>query len=133
VRLYSVAVTSLAIQAPEKWTDNLLSQHQLPGVQGRSRGVARGVSWHALVRIALVRELHIRLGCAVRDAVSFADTILTSPASAIEAGSHLTVAFDRIRFEHDLHRRLADALETAPRPRRGRPLHRTSPKAERGR
>jgi hypothetical protein len=126
VRLYSVAVTSVAIQAPEKWTDNLLSHHQVPGVQARSRGVSRGVSWHALVQIALVRELHIRLGCAVRDAVSFASAILASPTSALEAGSHLTVSFDRARFEHDLHRRLADALETAPRPRRGRPLNRTS-------
>ena len=133
MRLYSVVVTSLAIRAPEKWTDNLLSHHQLPGVQGRSRGVARGVTWHALVQIALVRELHVRLGCAVRDAVSFASAILASTTSAIEAGSHLTVALDRMHFEQDLHRRLADALETAPRPRRGRPLIRTPFKAEGGR
>ncbi len=124
MRLYSLAVTSLAIQAPEKWTDNLLSHYSLPGVHGRTRGVARGVSWHALVQIALVRELHIRLGCAVRDAVSFASSMLASPASALEAGPRLTVLFDRVQFEHDLHGRLSEALETAPRPRRGRPLHR---------
>jgi hypothetical protein len=117
-------VTSLAVQASEKWTDNLLSHYDLPGVQGKSRGVARGVSWPALVQIALIRELHIRLGCAVRDAISFAGSILVSPANAFEVGPHLTVVFDRVHFEQALHRRLTDALETAPRPRRGRPPQR---------
>jgi len=129
LRLYSVAVTSLAVQAPLKWTDNLLSHHDLQGVQGKTRGVARGVSWKALVHIALVRELHVRLGCAVRDAVSFASSILESPASALEAGPHLMISFDRARFEHDLHRRLSEALEIAPRPRRGRPVQRKSSNA----
>jgi len=124
VRLYSVAIASVAIEAPDKWTDNLIAHHDLGGVQSRARGVARGISWPALVHIALIRELHIRMGCSVRDAVSFAAAILAAPNSLMTAGPHLTLAFDRERFERDLRQQLADALESAPRPRRGRPRKR---------
>jgi hypothetical protein len=124
LRLYSVALASVAIMAPEKWTDNLLAHHELPGVQSRARGVARGISWPALVHIALARETHVQIGCSVRDAIALAAALLAAPANLIAAGPHLTLTFDRERFEHDLHRHLADALESAPRPRRGRPRHR---------
>ena len=124
MRLYNVAVASVAIQAPGKWTDNLIAHHELKGVQSTARGVARGISWPALVHIALVRELHLRLRCSVRDAVSFAAELLATPDGSMGAGRCLRLTFDRERFEHDLHRRLVDALESAPRPRRGRPRQR---------
>ena len=129
MRLYSVAVASVAIEAPEKWTDNLIAHHELKGVQSRARGVARGISWPALVHIALVRELHLRLGCSVRDAVSFAAELLATPDGLMAAGHCLRVSLDRERLEHDLHRRLIDALETAPRPRRGRPRQQRAARA----
>jgi hypothetical protein len=124
VRLYSIAVTSLAVDAPVKWTDNLLSQHEIPNVRGRARGVARGVTWPALVQIALVRELHIRLGCGVREAVTLAADLLAAPEGTFAVGDRLTIGFERDGFERRLHARLADALESAPRPRRGRPPRR---------
>ena len=121
MRLYSVAVASVAINAPQKWTDNLIAHHTLGGVHSRARGVARGISWPALLHIALTRELHTRFGCSVRDAVSFVAALLTSPDGLMEAGDHLALTFEREQFERDLHRHLVDALESAPRPRRGRP------------
>lgn len=124
MRLYSIAVVSLAIGAPTKWTDNLIAHHEIPDVRSRTRGVARGVSWNALVRIALVRELHLGLGCGVREAVSLADLLLRAPMGTTSAGRWLTVTFARAAFEQELQRRLADALESAPRPRRGRPVPR---------
>ena len=124
MRLYSIAVVSLAIGAPTKWTDNLIAHHKIPDVRSRARGVARGVSWNALVRIALIRELHLGLGCGVREAVSFADLLLWAPAGTTSAGRWVTVTLGRAAFEQELQRRLADALESAPRPRRGRPLRR---------
>ena len=124
MRLYSVAVASVAIGAPEKWTDNLIAHHDLPGVQSRARGVARGISWPALVHIALIRELHLEVGCSVRDALVLAAALIASSGSRVATGSHLTIAFDRERFERELHRHLVDALESAPRPRRGRPRQR---------
>ena len=124
MRLYSVAVASLAIDAPSKWTDNLIAHHVIPDVRSRNRGVARGVSWAGLVRIALIRELHVALGCGVRDAVALADVLPQSPAGNLKVGRCSTVAFDRRALEQDLHQRLAEALESAPRPRRGRPARR---------
>jgi hypothetical protein len=121
LRLYSVAVASVAVDATEKWTDNLLAHHELAGVRSRARGVARGISWPALVQVALIRELHTQVNCSVRDAVAFAAALLADPDGLMVPSPYLSVTFDRERFESDLHRRLADALESAPRPRRGRP------------
>jgi len=126
VRLYSVAITSLAIDAPLKWTDNLLSQYAIPDVRARTRGVARGITWTAMIHIALIRELHIALGCGVREAVRLAADLLGSPAGAIAVSDRLTLRIERESFERALHMRLADALESAPRPRRGRPPFRAS-------
>jgi hypothetical protein len=121
VRFYSVAVAALAIDAPHKWTDNLLSQHDVAEVAHRRRGVARGITWQALVRIAVIRELHVRLGCAVREAVALTGHLFDSPdEGSLQAGA-LAIVLDRDALERDLHARLKDALESAPRPRRGRP------------
>ena len=124
MRLYSVAVASLTIDAPIKWTDNLITQHVIQDVRSRTRGVARGISWAGLVRIALVRELHVALGCGVREAVALSDALLLASPGNLKVGRWSTLAFDRRVLEQDLQRRLAEALESAPRPRRGRPVRR---------
>ena len=124
MRLYSIAVASLTIDAPVKWTDNLIAHHVIQDVRSRTRGVARGVSWAGLVRIALVRELHVALGCGVREAVALSDALLLASPGNLKVGRWSTLAFDRRVLEQDLQRRLAEALESAPRPRRGRPARR---------
>jgi hypothetical protein len=125
MRLYSVAVASLAADAPVKWTDNLIAHHEIPEVRSRTRGVSRGVSWAGLVRIALIRELHIALGCGVREAVALSEALLQSPSCTLKAGRWSTLAVDRVALEQELRRRVAEALESAPRPLRGRPARRT--------
>ena len=125
MRLYSVAVVSLALGAPLKWADNLIAHHQIPEVRSRARGVARGVSWAGLVRIALIRELHLAMGCGVRDAVALSARLLHAPDGIVPVGPWATLGFDRRALETDLQQRLAAALESAPRPRRGRPTSRT--------
>jgi len=126
VRSYSVAVTSLTIGAPTKWTDNLIAHHDIEGVRSQARGIARAVSWTGLVRIALIRDLHIRLGCGVREAVELANAVLRAPAGEASVGLWLTLSIDRVTLERDLQRRLAEVLESAPRPRRGRPPRRAA-------
>jgi hypothetical protein len=133
MRLYDVAVASLAIGSPLKWTDNLLAHHAIPEVRSRTRGVARGISWVGLVRIALIRELHLALGCGVREAVALSDLMLRAPDGVLAPSPFLTLGFDRRALEENLHRRLAETLESAPRPRRGRPARRlTNAGGERG-
>jgi hypothetical protein len=121
VRLYSVAIASLTVGAPLKWTDNLLSQHDISDVAHRDRGVARGVSWNALVRIALIRALNQELGCGVREAVALAATLLDDSESISLPSGSLVLHFDRRALEAALRERLREAIESAPRPRRGRP------------
>jgi hypothetical protein len=124
MRLYSVAVAALAVDAPLKWTDNLIAQHDIPDVRSTARGVPRGVSWIGLVRIALIRELHLALGCGGRDAVALSARLLDARDGVVTVGRSTTLGFDRRVLEVDLQRRLAEALESAPRPRRGRPARR---------
>jgi hypothetical protein len=121
MRLYSVAVVSLTIRAPLKWTDNLLSQHSIVDVSHRQRGSSRGVPWSALVRIGLIRTLNEELGCGVRDAVALAEILLDATAGHATLTGFLALDFDRGAFEADLQDRLREAIESAPRPRRGRP------------
>ena len=124
MRLYSVAITALAVDATVKWVDNLVAHHDLPEVRSRSRGVARAVSWDGVVRIAIVRMLHLQLGCGVREAVSLSGALLRPSTAALSLGRWLTLAVDRVTLEQELQARLAEVLESAPRPKRGRPARR---------
>ena len=125
MRSYDVAIASLAIGAPRKWIDNLLSHHQVPDVVLERRGVARRIPHSALVRLALVRELHVQLGLGVRDALVLAGDLLSSGAGGVHHRGHLRVTCDHSSLEEMVSARLRDALESAPVPRRGRPSHRS--------
>jgi hypothetical protein len=124
MRHYDVAVTSLAIAAPLKWTDNLLSHHQLAGVVGGQRGVARRLSHSAVLHLALAREVHLHLGTTVREAVAIAAELLADDGDGVLQRGHLRVIVDRPALAQALDLRLRDALESAPSPRRGRPTRR---------
>jgi hypothetical protein len=124
VRFYDVAMASLAIDAPGKWTDNLLSQHPVPHVVAAKRGIARRIPRSALVTLALTRELHLALGMGVRDALQLAGELLAGDEGAGVARGPVRVLCDRVALERALDRRLREALESAPAPKRGRPSRR---------
>jgi hypothetical protein len=124
VRLYDVAMASLAIDAPPKWTDNVLSQHQVAGVAAAKRGIARRIPHATLLHLALTRELHTTMGLGVRDALRLASELLSADgATSVRRGS-LHLELDRRRLDDAIQQRLRDALESAPSPRRGRPARR---------
>lgn len=125
MRFYTVAVASLAIDAPSKWTDNLLTQHSIPDVVSARRGVARRITHPALIRIALIRHLHTSLDIGVADALRIANVLLDSDAPAVYQNRHLSITVDFKALERELGERLAIALESAPSPRRGRPPRRS--------
>ena len=121
MRSYDIAVASLAIDAPSKWTDNLLSQHSIPDVVSARRGVTRRITHPALIRIALIRQLHASIGVSVADAVRIADNLLRPDTPAVYRGGQVSVQVNFKELERVLDYRLAVALESAPSPRRGRP------------
>ena len=121
MRSYTVAVASLAIGAPARWTDNLLSQHPLPDVVSHHRGVARRISYPALVRLAVIRQVHVGLGIGVGDAIRVAARLLDPDGTGVYSSGQMHLTVDRHALESALQSRLAAVLESAPMPRRGRP------------
>jgi hypothetical protein len=126
VRSYDIGVASLTIDAPSKWTDNLLSQHSIPDVVSARRGVARRIPYQALVRIALIRQLHTRFGTSVADAVRLAAQLLDLDGTGVHESGQLRLIVDRADLERVLNARLGEVLESAPAIRRGRPPRRGS-------
>ena len=142
VRVYNVAVASLAIGVDRKWLDNLTAQHSLPGAEHFARGVPRRLSMRALVTAALVRELNRELGVPVSMAVALAAGMVGNAPAAVGVGVGVgeplgVVAIQSLRtvnvtplisltvdlhgLERDIDRRLLEAMETAVPRRRGRP------------
>jgi len=125
MRTYSVALAALALDAPTKWLDNLLSHHAtLKVVSSGQRGRARRISYITLVELAIVRELSQALGVSVADAVQLAGELLSAEGASVRRGGQLSITLDRPSLEHALAARLDAALESAPSPRRGRPPRR---------
>lgn len=126
MRLYDIAVATLAIGAPRKWTDNLLSQHEVADVVSVRQGVARRLSYQALVRLAIIRQLHVHLGIGVANAVRFADRLLDSGQGAVLDAGQVSLSVDLSAVRKAVDQRLSAALESAPSPRRGRPPRRAA-------
>lgn len=125
MRSYTVAIASLAIDAPTRWTDNILSQFAIPDVISVQRGVARKLTYAAVVRLAIIRQLHTELGIGAGDAIRLAAELLRSDTVGVFESGHLRLTVDRSDVERMVNSRLADALESSPIRRRGRPPGRT--------
>jgi hypothetical protein len=125
MRAYSVAVASLSINAPKKWTDNAISQHNIDGIISTQRGVARRITFPALLTLAIARVLQADLGMSLSGAIRVATGLLSLPDGREMHVGPLTISMDIAAARRALEMRLADAMESAPRPRRGRPPSRT--------
>ena len=121
MRSYDVAIASLALNAPLKWTDNTIAQHRIKDVLSARRGVARRISFAGLVRLAVIRQIHTCLGSSVADAVRIANQLLDSGSIGVHDSGQLRLTVDVASLERELNQRLADALESAPSRTRGRP------------
>jgi hypothetical protein len=98
-----------------------MSQHDLAEVPSSRQGVARRISYSALIRLSVIRQLHVELGIGVGDAVRIAERLLDSGQSRVLVVGQLKLTFDVDALRRNLDHRLAIALESAPSPRRGRP------------
>jgi hypothetical protein len=124
-RSYDAAVVALTLGVPFKWVDNLLSRHRIPGVDQATQGITRRLSPAAVVRIRVIRVLSEELGVPLPRAVELAERLAASGLDTIELGDSagaLRIDFEAV--ERWIAERLADAVESAPRRRRGRPVKR---------
>jgi hypothetical protein len=121
MRLYDVAVASLVLRVERKWLDNLLSQHDVPGVSRSVQGAARQIPLRSLLIIALVRDLQRQLGLGVARGLVVAARLIGVSHGHVRLGFAL-LSVDIPALERQLGDRLVDVMETIVPRRRGRPL-----------
>ncbi len=119
MRGYTVATVAVALGVTAKWVDNALSHHRITGVVQSRQGVARRLTVEAVtvleIALRLMRALHIPAATALHIAQELSRH---GPAYARE-GCEITLDVNAVRSI--VTRRLAEAVEYTPVPRRGRP------------
>ena len=122
-RSYDVKAVALSLGVSIKWIDNLLTHNDIPGVVRIRQGVQRRINDDGLLAIELVRRLSDDLGVPLGRAAELlrggfenrsTDLRLTTP-------SGITIVFPVADIVRELQQSIADALESAPQIRRGRP------------
>lgn len=119
MRGYTVATAAVALDVTAKWVDNALSHHRIVGVVQSRQGVARRLTVEAVtvleIALRLMRALQIPAATALHIGQELSRH---GPTYAME-GCELTLDIDAVRSI--VTRRLAEAVEYTPVPRRGRP------------
>jgi hypothetical protein len=120
-RSYSVRIAAVALGVPAKWLDNVLSQHDIPGVVSSRQGIERSISDLGIRVLEIVRICAHELGIPVSRSVEIAvSTTAAADARFVTAsGAELRFAIEAI--DRKLRERLIDAIEATPRLARGRP------------
>ena len=126
MRAYTVAAVAVTLKVPPKWIDNALSHHVVPGVVQARQGIARRLSPQAVtileIALQLVRSAGLPLGRALEigNKLTQAGTAGTGEAR-VQLSRSISIVVDSPAIRADTSARLAEAVEIAPRPRRGRP------------
>lgn len=119
-RAYTVGTIALALDVSPKWIDNVLSHHRVPGVVQERQGVSRKVASDGLLHLAIAIQLIQDFGIPVGNAVQIAGR-LAAGSGTYRSPSELKLSLDVPRLRDKLETRLAQAVEIAPVPKRGRP------------
>lgn len=132
-RAYTVGAVALALDVTAKWIDNVLSHHTVRGIAQERQGVSRKVNVDGLLQLALaiilIEDLEIPISSALRLANTLAET-----GGSLKTPAGISVDLDLEVIRARLETRLAQAVEIAPVPRRGRPPHSSSrPSSKTGR
>ncbi|HEV2643902.1 MAG TPA: hypothetical protein VGT98_14395, partial [Candidatus Elarobacter sp.] len=83
--------------------------------------VARRLAFPAVATVALAHEIFASSNLPIATALRIAAELLASPAGAGRLSPSVGVTLDASAFQAGLLDRLAQAVEDAPRPVRGRP------------
>ena len=121
MRAYTIAAPSLVLVVSPKWLDNALSHHKIPGVPQPRQGVSRSLHASSILLLELAVILGRSLGAPLSLALIIAEQISAHRGTPLQLESGIALSVDIAGIEHDLAGRLADAVEAAPVPRRGRP------------
>lgn len=125
-RTYTVRAVTLALGVRAKWTDNLLSHHEFPGVERSRQGIERRVTDQGLLAIEFARILNLELGVSMERAAAIAREMVNSRTGDVTTfltPSGLSLHFSVAEIAQRLRGRMMDALEATARRPRGRPRH----------
>jgi len=126
-RAYTIATAALTLEMPAKWLDNTLSHIRVPGVQQERQGVARRITVDGVLILAAAALLIKEIGVPLAAAVEIAERLAGNGGEYKSPGG-VDVRLDLPKLRSTLLKRLENAVEIAPVPRRGRP-----PKTKTGR
>ncbi len=118
-RAYTLTAAALALDAPSKWLDNILSHYSVPGVEQKRQGVARRLSIDGLLVLAVALTLMREIGLPALRAIHTAQDLAKNNGSY--RSERLSLSIDLVSFRDELLGRLESAVEIAPVPKRGRP------------
>lgn len=126
MRGYSVGIAALALDLDAKWLDNLLSQNRVEGVAQIRQGVQRRLAPSAMYVVATVHTFNRVLQIPVGTALRIAHELWRSPEDGAEDPAVLqlegvSLEVRRAAIRARVEASLAEALEMAPRTKRGRP------------
>ena len=126
---YCVRAVAIALDAPFKWVDNVLSHHFVPGVTRNARGVERQVGDAGMLVLAMTRYLAVELGVPLALGTRIA-TAIASDSSGTEIvhrhslPSGVVLEVPVAATVRRMRDRLVDASEAVAHIKRGRPAAR---------
>jgi hypothetical protein len=125
MRAYTVATVAVTLHVPLKWVDNVITHHHLSGVTRARQGIPRRLTQRAVVVLAVALDLIQNLRLPLARALRLADDLVASEGREVRyrlsPSSAIHVTLDLADVQDMVASRLAQAVEIAPVPRRGRP------------
>jgi len=129
--VYNVAAVAEALDLPMRQVDNVLSRHEIRGVERKRRGVTRRIAPDAVVTLRLALELAHALHVPIGAAIETADR-LEQNGGTTRIGDFGTVSIDMDSLRAATLNQLDRAVEMVGRRPRGRPVSRRPAGADSG-
>ena len=121
MRGYTVRAVAVTLGVPVKWVDNVLSHHRISGVSGGRQGVARRLSTHSVLTLEIALRLINAFGLPLPRALERAAHLVSARSGRLTLADEISLLADVDVIEGQVIDSLAQAVEIAPSPRRGRP------------
>ncbi|MGE5749744.1 MAG: hypothetical protein ACM31F_07275 [Gemmatimonas sp.] len=121
MRGYTVRTVAVTLGVPVKWVDNVLSHHRISGVSGGRQGVARRLSMQAVLILEIALRLIDAFGLPLTKALELAARFVSVRSGKLTLAGQISLLVDMDGIEGQVTDSLAQAVEIAPSPRRGRP------------
>ena len=121
MRAYTVAAAAVSLGISPKTLDNILIRYEIAGVRRARQGVSRRLTARAVMTLDLALRLSRSTSIPMGSALTLAARIIQQSLPSLELEQGITLSFDLDLLQSRLDMRLAEAVEVAPAPRRGRP------------